>query len=273
MEPKQERSAALHYALERYKQNLRQRSYNLPDEPKQVLAAIAKAVLTRRSLGEIDSAAGDELLERMYKRLDEAGVNIFQQRPGDAPKVPELWRDRVTNQALPSPFDLPDSERLKAMNVLSKHDPELLAHFQAMKADPYGHIAHLREEEAERAALSKIAYGAKEHVTNPFVGDNQTAQAELMKRDKRLAEFYQREAVPVAINIFRGKSQNLTHRSLAAKGDPEIAATLALAEKIHSQWRAEDKAEAERQAAEAQARLEALAKEAADEGRSQLRIA
>jgi hypothetical protein len=63
-----------------------------------------------------------------------------------------------------------------------------------------------------------------------------------MKRDPLLAEFYQQEAKDVEIPIF-GKNKNLTVFGKLAK-DASVAGMVQLAERIHDQWQAADKATA-----------------------------
>lgn len=96
---------------------------------------------------------------------------------------------------------------------------------------------------------------------NVFRGGNLTAQGEFVRRDADLARFYQEEARPVAIEIF-GKSKNMSVAAKLAK-DPATAGLVSLAERIHEQWQAADKATALAARAKAEEELKRLEGQAA----------
>jgi len=121
---------------------------------------------------------------------------------------------------------------------------------------PYKTVAEHNATEAKRQTLSTIEYGEAQHKLNPFLGDNETAKAEFVKRDPELAKFYQAEAVPVSIPVF-GRKRNLTIQGRLYK-DPSVAATYKIAEQIAQQWLASDKAAAEEQRKLAEAALAKL---------------
>lgn len=91
---------------------------------------------------------------------------------------------------------------------------------------------------------------------NPFLDNNQTAQAEFVRRDPELAKFYRAEAEPVSIEIF-GARRNLTVEGRLFK-DPNAAAVLKVAREINRQWLDADKQSAIEQRATAQKELERL---------------
>jgi hypothetical protein len=85
---------------------------------------------------------------------------------------------------------------------------------------------------------------------------NLTAQGDFTKRDPELARFYQEEAVPVELPIF-GKNRNMTIANRLTK-DPAVAGLVSLAERIHEQWQATDKATALAARAKAEEELQRL---------------
>jgi|SRR5262249_25774043 len=115
---------------------------------------------------------------------------------------------------------------------------------------PYKTVAEHNATEAKRQTLSTIEYGEAQHKLNPFLGDNETAKAEFVKRDPELAKFYEGEARPVSIPIF-GRNRNQTVIGRLTK-DPRMAALVQIAARIHENWLAEDRltAQAQRKAAE-----------------------
>jgi hypothetical protein len=160
-------------------------------------------------------------LHDLIARLNAAGCNLLQRRPGDAKKLPKLWVNPISGQPLPPP-KTPDEK-----GVLAKHDPELLQWFEELEKHPYKTVAAHKAAEAQRQALESLQYGADEHGMNVFLGDNETAKGEFVKRDPELAKFYQYEAQPVEIPIF-GKNRNQTVIARLAK-NPSTAALVQVA--------------------------------------------
>jgi len=189
-------------------------------------------------------------LHDLIARLNAAGCNLLQRRPGDAKKLPKLWVNPISGQPLPPP-KTPDEK-----GVLAKHDPELLQWFEELEKHPYKTVAAHKEAEAQRQALESLQYGADEHGMNVFLGDNETAKGEFVKRDPELAKFYQYEAQPVEIPIF-GKNRNQTVIARLAK-NPSTAALVQVAARIHENWLAEDRVAAQQQRAAAEATLKRL---------------
>jgi hypothetical protein len=91
---------------------------------------------------------------------------------------------------------------------------------------------------------------------NPWRRNDKTAQAQFVKRDPDLAKFYQAEAKDVEIPLF-GRNRNLTIEGRLAK-DPDTFALVKTAQRIHEQWRAEDKLAAENARKQAEATLRRL---------------
>jgi hypothetical protein len=260
-----ERTNALRFAKRVYEKLAGNRAYALTPDAKVILSTLGKAVLLRQA--GPDDAERAQLMQRVIEKLNGRECNILQQRP-DAPKpVPEPWKDPFGN-ILPNSFLTKD---LKAQSLLMQRDPELAALYERLAKDQYGTVAQLADDEVQRAALSAIEYGETQHAANPFRRDNQSEQAAFTKRDKMLADFYREEAKPVDLPLF-GAMRNITLRGRLSR-DADVGAVIETAEKIHTQWRAEDKAAAEAQAKEAQTRLAELQKEIEGEGKSQLRIA
>jgi hypothetical protein len=168
-----------------------------------------------------------------------------------------VWRDPVTDEALPPPKDM------KSKSLLQKVDPDLLAHFEAMASDPYGHVQKLRDEEAARQVIDATVYGEDQHnaAVNPFLGQSETAKGNFVKSvQPGVVEFFRYEARPVDLPLF-GSQRNMTVEARLSK-DPSMTALLDLSRSIHRQWSAEDMASAEaarKTAEETLKRLEANA--------------
>ena len=153
----------------------------------------------------------------------------------------------VTDEPLPPPKDI------KSKSLLAKVDPDLLAHFEAMASDPYGHVQKLRDEEAARQVIDAIVYDKDQHnaAVNPFLGQSETAKGNFVKNvQPGVIEFFRYEAQPVELLLF-GSQRNMTLTDRLSK-DPDVAALIQLGGAIHQRWAAEDKAAAEsaRKAAE-----------------------
>jgi hypothetical protein len=258
-----ERLDALNFALSAYGKMQHNRTYALTPESKPVFGVLARAMFQRRAAegrSDMDGKPPSSHQEffNLAAALNQAGCNLLQRRPGDAPPSPKPWTDPVTGEQLPNPWK---TKNLKGQSLLEQRDPALAAHFKAMAEDPYGTLAKMQDAEAQRQSLSSIPYSANEHQLNPFLGNNETAKAEFVKRDPDLAKFYEEEAKPVEIPIF-GKNKNLTIAGKLAK-DPRMAALVQLAARIHEQWLAEDKLAAQQQRAAAEEALKKLAEAAA----------
>jgi hypothetical protein len=168
--------------------------------------------------------------------LARSGCNILQDRPSDAKPLPELWRHPLTGEPLPAPKGI--AER----SLLHKLDPELARLFDALEKSPYQTVAQMRSDAAKREAMAAIVYNESTHEANPFRRGDRTEMAVAFKRDPLFAAFCEQEARPVELNLF-GAQGNQTVRGRLSK-DPSAAAVVELAEKIHEQWRMEDKAQA-----------------------------
>jgi hypothetical protein len=169
----------------------------------------------------------------------------------DTKPLPALWVNPLTGQPLPPPKGV--AER----SLLQKTDPELLRLFDALENEPYQVVQQMRSDEAKREAMAAIEYDANTHEANPFRRGDQTEIANLFKHDPTLAQFCQAEAKDVELNLF-GSTRDLTARGRLLK-DPAASAIVELAEKIHEQWRMEDKAAAAQAKAAAEATLKQLA--------------
>jgi len=189
------------------------------------------------------------------QRLGTHIPGLFQDRPGDKKELPQVWRHPITNEALRPPKG-PDERTL-----LHKYDPELLQWFDEMEKHPYRTVLEHREREAERQALIGIPYGPKEHATNPFRGNNVTEQSEFQKREPKLAEFFQREAKPVDLELF-GRDRNLTLEGKLHR-DAELAGIVRLARVIKKQWLDADRQAAAEAKAKVEAEIERLQKQIA----------
>ena len=180
---------------------------------------------------------------------------LFQEQPSDPSELPKVWRDPVTNEALPNPWLTNDN---KAKLLLGKRDPALAAHFQAMAKDPYGHVASLQDNAAAAARRKAVKYDAETHKVNPFVTGNATVQSRLVITDPEKAEVFKREAKPLTLPWTIG-ARNLTGMGRLAK-NPEVRSVVDRAESILRDWLTADlsytKSELQQHVSEAQ-RLEA----------------
>ena len=247
--PEQLRKAAEAFAIKAYQQMKNHRAYALTPPDKILLGVLARAMFVRRQAeGRTDmdgkSPSAHKEFFGIVEALSKAGCNILQNRPTDPTPLPALWTNPLSGQPLPPPKGM--SER----SLLQKLDPELLRLFDALEKEPYRVVQQMREDEAKREAMTKIEYNESTHLANPFRRGDQTQMATLFKHDPMLAQFCQAEAKDVELNLF-GAQRDLTMRSKLFK-DPATATIVELAEKIHEQWRMEDKAAAatEKEAAE-----------------------
>jgi len=240
-------------ALEALAKAKHPRAYALTNEAKNALAVLAAAIYERRNAqgrSFDDEPSAHQEMTALVEKLATAGVNILQTRPGDPKPLPKPWTDPVTGQPLPPPTDL------AGKTFLRKYDPALADHYDAMAKDPYGYVQSLREREAQRQALASIAYGKDEHAVNPFRGTDMRAQNNLIKSSPELVEFYKAEAADVDIPIF-GARRNLTIEGRLAK-DPATGALVKIAQRIHEQWRAEEKVAAQEQREKAELTLKKI---------------
>jgi hypothetical protein len=163
---------------------------------------------------------------------------------------------------------LPPPKGVGERSLLQKLDPDLLQWFDRLEKELYKAVAEMRQAEAQREAMSAIEYDESTHLANPFCRNDESAKAELFKRDPMLAQFCKAESEPVRLDLF-GAQKDLTVRGRLTK-DPAAATVVELAEKIEAQWRMEDKA----QAAEAKTAAEKkLAELSASEPPEPLRLA
>jgi hypothetical protein len=245
-------------ACEVYASTPGNRSYARNDESDNALGVMAAAY--HASGGSLDNDNRKKFGEFLLG-LKPHIPSLFQDRPGEPKPMPKPWVDPVTGQPLPPPTDV------KGKTLLRKYDPALADHYEAMERDPYGHIQQLHEREAQRAALAKIPYSSEQHETNPFRRNDKTAQAQFFKRDPDLAKFYQAEAKDVEIPLF-GRLRNLTIEGRLAK-DAATGALVKIAQRIHEDWREQDRIAAQEQRARAEAELKKL--EASEDRRPQPR--
>jgi hypothetical protein len=245
-DPKTLRKSAQDFALKAYLEMKNHRAYALTPQAKVLLGALARAMFVKRQAeGRSDKEPSPwKEFFTVIEALSKAGCNVLQQRPSDQQPLPALWTNPLTGQPLPPPKGI--DER----SLLQQRDPELLRLSDALEKEPYQTVAKMREDEAKREAMKAIEYNDLTHEANPFRRGDQTDMANLLKHDPTLAQFCQQEARDVELNLF-GSTRDLTARGKLLR-DPAAGAIVELAEKIHEQWRMEDKA----QAAEAKAAAE-----------------
>jgi hypothetical protein len=253
--PAQLRKAARDFALKALQEMKTHRMYAMTPQAEIVLASLARAMFLRREIegrkdGDGKSPSAHKEFFGLVEALSKAGCNILQARPTNPKPLPQVWRNPLNNEPLPPPKGV--GER----SLLQKLDPELLQMFDALEKEPYQTVAKMRQAEAQREAMSAIEYNESTHLANPFCRNDESAKAELFKRDPALAQFCQQEAKDVELNLF-GQQRALTVRGKLFK-DPEAATIVELAEKIHQLWRQEDKAAAADARAAAEAKLAEL---------------
>jgi hypothetical protein len=240
-------------ALEALKKAKNPRTYALTAESKNALAALAAAVYERRNAqgrSTTDEPTPQQEMTALIEKLAVTGCNLVQQRPTDQKPLPALWKNPLTAESLPPPRT-PDER-----GILAKADPELLELLDELEARPYATTKKLMDGEAHRQALAQIPYGPEQHAVNPFRGTDKTAQNQFFKRDPELAKFYQREATDVTIPLF-GKNRNLTAQGKLSR-DPNTATLIKVAQRLHEDWRNQDKLAAQEQRAKAEAALKKL---------------
>jgi len=252
-----QRQASQNFALRAYEKVKGHRSYALTGAAKNTLAILGTALLQKRKADGRDDMDGTPVAQKemvdIIQKLNAAGFNLLQRRPGAPKALPTVWRDPVTQEPLPPPRDI------KSKSLLAKVDPDLLAHFEAMEADAYGHVQKLREEEAQRQVIEAIVYGPDQHnpIVNPFLGSNETAIGSFTKNaPPELTTFFRYEAQPVALPLF-GAERNMTIEGQLSK-DPYVSALIELGRVIHRQWNAEDLETAKQQRAAADEQLRRL---------------
>jgi hypothetical protein len=250
------RDDAIAFAMRVYAALKNNRGYALTERSKTALAAIGKAILDRRiAEGKSGSAEPTHETEftQIIQQLAAAGCNVLQQRPGDKKPLPKLWLDPVSGLPLPPPKTLDEK------GVLARRDPELLAHFEAMKKAPYQTVATYLDQETEREAAATAVYNAETHATNPYRDKNYAAMTDLVRRDPATAKRYAAEALEVTIfKVGKGKNIDLMG---ALSRNPEQAAVIKNAVQILDDWRASDRRAAAEQAANAAQQLKALENE------------
>jgi len=122
-----------------------------------------------------------------------------------------------TDEPLPPPKDI------KSKSLLAKFDPDLLAHFEAMASDPYGHVQKLRDEEAARQVIDAIVYDEDQHnaAVNPFLGQSETAKGNFVKNvQPGVVEFFRYEAQPVHTRVAGSYSSALAKEPLMLLAPP-----------------------------------------------------
>jgi hypothetical protein len=249
-DPLQQRKTAREFALRVFADTKFNRSYALTSEATIMLSALAAAMAQHRKAEGKDELYAPGPFSWLLSELSQAGCNILQKRPTDKKLLPKPWIDPISNAPLPPPKS-PDERA-----VLAKCDPDLLDWYDRLEKAPYKTIADHLEQEAFRNALSGIPYGTSEHERNPFRGKDETSKNLMAKRDPELAKFYQAEAKPVEIPLF-GKNRNLSITGRLTK-DPVANAVVTIAEKIHQNWMADDRATAQAQREAADATLRKL---------------
>jgi len=106
----------------------------------------------------------------------------------------------------------------------------------------------------DEAANDCTAY---EHAVNPFRGTDLKGRDNFIKSSSpELVEFVKAEAQDVSIPLF-GKNRNLTVEGRLCR-DPKTGALIKIAQRIHEQWRAEEKVAAQEQRAKAELTLKAI---------------
>ena len=248
--PLTQRRDARDFALRVYADTKFHRSYALTPETTIMLSALAAAMAQHRKAEGKDELYAEGPFQWLLNELSQAGCNILQKRPTDTKPLPKPWIDPITGAPLPPPKS-PDERA-----VLAKVDPDLLAWYDKLEKSPYKAVSDHLADQAFRNALSGIPYGPSEHEGNPFRGKDETSKNLLAKRDPELAKFYQEEAKPVEIPLF-GKNRNLSIAGRLTK-DSVSNAVVTIAEKIHQNWMADDKATAQAQQAAAAETLRKL---------------
>jgi hypothetical protein len=212
----------------------RSRYWNFdPSEQNWLSACALSAAVDAQREGEPHDKILAQVLEAMTD-VENFGSNVLQPRPPEL-KIPKPWLDPVTNQPLPSPFDLPDGpEKRKALVSLRKRDPELFEHFEKMHADPYGRVAEIRAEQERVAKVKNFVYNSDTDRVNPWRTNDHAMQGVVAKTDPLGAEICKRESVPASLDL-----ENLTRRGRLAQHHPVASKIVEKAVAQKKQWLAE----------------------------------
>src|SRR5215471_17822551 len=102
-----ERLGPLNFGLKAYGEMQHNRSYALTNESRNVLGVLAKAMFERRiaeGRSQYDAVPTQhaEFFD-IIQRLNDAGCNLLQERPGDEKPLPSAWLNPLTQQPLPPP--------------------------------------------------------------------------------------------------------------------------------------------------------------------------
>ena len=134
-DPKKLRLSAMKFAEEAYSKVKNNRSYALTPQAKVGLAALARAMFEKRiaeGRSESDKPTSWQEFFDIIEKINRAGANLLQKRPGDPKPPPKPWVDPVTGVALPNPWLTKD---LKAQTLLQQRDPDLAEHYKTMASD------------------------------------------------------------------------------------------------------------------------------------------
>ena len=97
--------------------------------------------------------------------------SLFQQRPPDESKLPELIKDPVTGAIPANPWS-PGSINVDEQMLLMREHPELGNYLKATaKGLTYSSLLNQKKEKAQREQLREITYDEDSHRTNPYVNN------------------------------------------------------------------------------------------------------
>jgi hypothetical protein len=232
----------------------------LEEEGELCLAATAKAWQKQRA-EEGKNFELSEFTQFLEKRLSEFEPALRQQRPNDPLPIPELPVDPVTGARAINPW-AKETFDLESQKACMEKFPLLAEHLQKVAKGGYTFklVAERLEEEARRAKMATINYGAIEHGMNPFRQSGDAASLNAQSRFQRdnppeVVEFYKREAQPLRPFWSKGV-RNMTKLSEVLGKDPNTGAVLRRAQAIEDGWIATELASAKEAQAAARANYE-----------------
>ncbi len=177
----------------------------------------------------------------------------------------ELPVDPVTGLAALNPW-AKDSLDLESQKACMEKFPLLAEHLQRIAKGggfTFKHAAETLDEQAKRAQLKSIDYGALHHATNVFregggqsITERNVAQSRFVKENPpEVVDFYKREAMP--LRPFWSKAvRNLTKLSEVLSRDPNTGALLRRAQTIEDGWLQSELASAKEAESAARAAVE-----------------
>ena len=174
--------------------------YAMTPQAEIVLARLARAMFVKRETegrkdGDGKSPSAHKEFFGIIEALSKAGCNILQARPNESPPLPGLGLNPLTGQPLPPPKGTDERTLLRSATL------NFCAYLIGWRKSPYKTSTKCaRPKPSERQWRNSNMPNTR--IANPWRRGDQTAMAELFKRDPLLASILPAEAKPVELNLF-----------------------------------------------------------------------